>query len=136
MAKIIWAVLTAFAIELAVYLFGGSDIANSSLFSLLLNPSSISTASLYLIIKAAMVAIGASTIIIGTFYNINIYGIYASVAAVLLTFALSIADFWRFLNGQLVSLQVANSSIIATIVTAPLILSYLIITLNYVRSND
>lgn len=136
MAKIVYAILTAFAIELALYLFGGTSGSTSSLFGLLLDPSGIATDPLYLIIVGALAAIGFSTIIIGTFYNINIFGIYAAVAAVLLSFALTLAHLWTFLNGELPILQVGDSSIIATIIVAPLLIAYLIITLNYVRSND
>lgn len=136
MAKIIYAILTAFAIELGLYLFGGTSASTSSLFSLLMDPSGIAADNLYTIIVVALAAIGASTIIIGTFYNINIYGIYASVASVFLSFVLVIAHLWVFINGELTSLQVGSSSIIATIVTAPLLISYFIVTLNYVRSND
>jgi hypothetical protein len=136
MAKVIWALLSAFAIELALYMFGGTSYETSSLFKLLIDPSGIGASTFYLLIVGAMLAIGATTIIIGTFYNINIYGIYASVTAVLITLSLIMAHLWTFLNGELTSLNVDNSSIIASVIVVPLLAAYMFIVLNYVRAND
>ena len=138
MAKIVYAVLSAFAIELALFLFGGNTTVTSKLFGLLIDPSGIATNGLYIAISGALILIGATSIIIGTFYNINIYGIYAAVASIFLSFVLILVHLWTFIDGQLSegSVVVAQHSMIATIIVAPLLITYMIITLDYVRGSN
>lgn len=136
MGRLVYALITAFAIELGLYLFSGANYTQSTLFGLLLDPSNLPSSSLYLVIFGALAAIGASVIVIGTFWNINIYGIYAGMALAFLSFILVIVHLWVFINGQLSELITANSSIIATIITTPFLLAYMIILADYVRGNE
>lgn len=138
MGKIIYGILTAFAIELALSLFGGNTFAHTSLFNLLINPSSVGSSTFYLAIVAALAVISATVIIVGSFYNFNIYAVYAGISAILITFALSIADLWTFINGQLNVLQITsnNSSLIATLVVSPILIAYIIMTVDYMRGTE
>lgn len=136
MSKIIYALLVLFAIDFSIYLFAGTSYSNSSLFGLLSDPSNLVQSSLYDKLNVALGALGLTTIVIGTFFNLNIYGMYASISAVFLSFSKILVNLWNFINGELRILEVDGHSAIATIVVAPLMLTYLILVANYVRAND
>ena len=134
MAKMLYALLTVFSIELALWWFGGTTTASTSLFSLLSNPSSTST--LFVVFIAAIGTLAAGTIVASAFYQINIFGVYAGVAGISIYFALSIMTFFNFIHGQLSSLGSETFAVpIAAIIVAPILLMYIVSTMEWVRSN-
>ena len=134
MGKVIYAVMAAFVIELALFLFAGTTYAKTSMFSLLQDPSGFVSSSFYLLFSVALVAWAVSTIIPGNLWQINIYALFAGVAIVFLGFVANIVHLWVFINGEL-SGVVTNSWVFASIVTFPLMLYYMIAVTEWVRSN-
>lgn len=133
--KIIFPLLTAFGIELALFLFGGGTYANSSLFGMIYNPASIFTNQLYITIVAMIaVSIGAA-IIIGNFYQVSNLGVYATLAAVLITFISTIIHLSSFINGQLTEIGIDSAGVITAIIIAPFLLGYLISVIEWMRWN-
>ena len=136
MGKFMYAVLLMFGIELSLYLFGGTDFSNTLLFGMLFNPASIWTNAFYLVITAAIaIAIGA-TIIPGNFVQLNTIGLYAGIAAVLITFLASAVHLWSFINGSLTELSIESAQIVATVIVAPLIIFYIFAVSEWVRANQ
>ena len=139
MARYVYALLTIFIIELALWLFAGTDYSQSALFSLLSDPASASSSSFYLKIKLALQAFGAAAIIAGFIFSKNTAGIYAGVAGAFLTYAFVIADLYKFIFGQLTErLGTADpfALTITSLIVAPLLLYFLMATLEWVRSNQ
>lgn len=138
MGKFTYAVLMAFAMELSLYFFGGVNYSQTSLFSVLLNPSNLSSSSLWATIKLAVAALAAAQIIVGNFYQINIYALYALVIGVVLSFALAIVNFSSWMLAEVSG--IVNSPEIANFVTAifmaPLLLYFIIACLEWVRANQ
>ena len=136
-SKFIYAVMTVFMVELAVWLFGGSTYGNTSLFAILLDPSTLLNSNLYVtVIVAALIAFAASAIIPGQLWSINIYALYAGVVLVFMGFLASVIHLWVLLHGSLTTLGYPLSSIIPTLITFPVLIFYLIAGLEWVRSNQ
>ena len=135
MGKYTYAVLTVFLIELALWLFGGTSYSTTSIFDVLLDPSTLISNPFYIAVIAALALLGVSAIIPGTFIQINIYALYASLAGIFLSFSISIAHLWIFINGQLTDMSSQFALVIPTIIVAPFLLFYLISTVEWVRGN-
>ncbi len=135
MGKFVYAILTAFAIEMALWLFAGTSYAQSSVFSLLANPSILTSSAFYLLLVGALAAFAASAIIVGNIWQINVYALYAGVAAVMITFGLNIVHLFIFIQGELSGLTPEFALPITMLICAPLLLYYLIATMEWVRNN-
>ena len=134
MGKFVYAIMLVFFIEFALYFFAGADYAQTSLFGFILNPSDSSV--FYVLLYAAIFALGTVGIVATAFFQINIYGVYAGMAAVLLTFFMSIVHLVGFLDSSLASkISPEFSLFIISLISAPLIIFYLIATIEWVRSN-
>ncbi len=135
MGKFAYALTTIFFIEMALWLFGGAEYSSTSLFNLVTNPSSILTNPLYIIILAGVAVFAATQIIPGNLYQINVYGIYAGFAAAVLTFATVIAHLSTFIYGELSGVSEAFALPITAIITAPLLIFYIVAVFEWIRSN-
>ena len=136
MGKYVYAVMMVFTIEFALYLFGGTTYSSTSLFGILFNPSILLSSPLYIAITVALAAFAASAIIPLNTFQINIYALYAGLAAAFISFSLSIVHLWTFINLQLSgALTIQMAQIIATLITAPFLAYYLISTAEWVRGN-
>jgi len=136
MGKFVYAVIMVFVIELALYLFGGTSYSTTSLFNLLFNPSILISSPFYILITVALAAFAASAIIPGNLYQINIYALYAGMAAIFITFTLSIIHLWQFTYGELSGILTMNfAQIITTLIIAPFLIYYLLASAEWVRSN-
>jgi len=140
MARKFWmAIMLVVLIESALYFWAGTGVAKTSLFTLLLNPLSISTTVFYGVIFAAMTIFAASAIIPGSFVNINIYALYAGIGLVLITFIEHLGHFYTFIHGELATIASLEATMVATLleflIMAPLIIFYLTAMAEWVRSN-
>ena len=139
MGKFVYAVLTAFIIELALYLFSGTTYGTTSIFNLIMNPTSLTSAAFYVTLVFAITVFAASTIIPGNFIQINIYALYSGLAVSLISFTASIAHLWVFTHGQLTGLggmAEADAVWIASVITAPFLMFYMLAIAEWMRSNN
>ena len=137
MGKFTYAMITVFLIEVALYLFGGTTYANTSLFSFLFNPTT--TSAVYTLIWGLIATFGLAGIVASSFFSLNIYGLYSKIASVLMGFGVALFQFWQFINGELTSIfGVANASfadILSVMIVSPLVLYYILAVTEWVRAN-
>ncbi len=133
MGKFTYAVLMVFTIELALYIFTGTEYATTTLFDMLLDPSTLIANPLYILFGVSLVVFGASAIIPGTFYQNQISFMYLSIAVAFLSFSMSIVHLWTFINGELSGLGLGN--LISLLIISPILIYYIIATTEWVRSN-
>ena len=146
MAKIVYALLTVFAIELGLFMYAGATYGATSLLNILSDPSDILSNPFYLAIIAVIGVFAAAIVVSGTFFNINIYALYAGMILIFITFIHSIASLWSFLYGQLsgygigpILQESAISSLagqVATFAVAPILIGYIIASVEWIRSNQ
>lgn len=122
-------------IEMGLYFFGGTTYSNTSLFNMIFNFGSSGSSAFYFLIYGAIAGLAAVGIILGTFTNINIYGIYATITLTLITFFLSILHLAQFMYGQLVEFTPEFAQMITVVVVGPLAIFYLIASMEWVRGN-
>jgi|TARA_Y100000034_G_scaffold19770_1_gene22428 hypothetical protein len=138
MGKFVYAVVAVFFIEMALWLFAGATYANSSLFSLIMNPSNLATTAVYVLIFGTLAVFGASTVIPGNFFQINIYALYAGIATSLITFAISVSHLWSFVYGELTGVMpndLVMAQVITVIMVSPFLIFYILAIAEWVRSN-
>jgi hypothetical protein len=135
MARMIWAVTMLFTIEFVLYMFGGTYYSSSSLFNILLNPQAIQTSSIYMIISTAITTFGVVAIIVGTFFNLNVYALYTGTAAIFLGFITSIASFGSYIYSQVYGWNPTLAPVVLIIITGPLMLLYLLSMIEWIRMN-
>jgi len=136
MGKYVYAVLLALLIEFGLFLFGGTEYANSSLFAIINEPILILKNPFYLVIEAAIAIFIGAKIVPGNFIELNTYGVYAGVAFVSLTFLLSIVHLWSFMNAQIGSaISESFAQIVTAVVVIPLVVFYAVSTIEWVRAN-
>ena len=137
MGKYIFAVLTVFAVEFALYLFGGQNISQTSLFGILFNPSGIGSNALYIAITLAVTTFGVASIIPGNIYQNYISLFYVGIVAIFITFALSLSHFYVFIYGELQPLLTDDfARAITILITAPLLAFYIMSSLEWIRGNQ
>jgi len=135
MGKFMFAILLVFAVELALFVFGGIGYAQTSLFSLIYNPSSVWTNPLMLLFFIAIgVSIGA-TIIPLNLWNVNTIGIYAGIIVITMRFIYSIFHLGTFIYGSLSGLG-ELAPLITAIIIGPLAIGYAIASLEWMRANQ
>lgn len=135
MAKLTYALILVIIIEMALYFFAGTSYSQTTLFGLLNNFTGISTNTLYVALIAGLAVFAAGTIVVGSVYQINMFGVYATIATILITFSLNIVHLGIFVNGQLSDLGIPMATLITMIILTPLLITYLMATIEWVRSN-
>ena len=137
MAKLLGALLIVFAIELAMFLFVGTSYGQSSLFTVLMNPPILTSSGFYLIFTAILVGASAAVIIIGSAYQINQWALFAVAGISLITFAVHITHFWSFIQLNLTpAVGILWAGYIASFITGPLLLLYIITVVEWSRGNQ
>ncbi len=135
MGKMVYALASIILIEALLYFFGGG-YSHTSLFSIILNPYSLTLSNdWYLLVRAAIWAISIGFIIPGTFIQINIYSLYAGVSAVALTFVFTLVNFALYINNVLSPFSPTLSKIIMICLIAPLFIFYFTSVLEWIRQN-
>lgn len=146
MARIVYALVLVFVIEAALFFFAGTTYTTSSLFNMFSNPADILNNPLYLLLAGAITLMVASQIIPGNFFQINIYGVYASMIVIIITFVSSIFRLATFMHGQLAPMFGCNpytgiltcspSAFIIMILTVPIGIVYLMACIEWMRFNN
>lgn len=134
MSKYIYALISVIIIEFALYLFAGATYSNTTLLSLILNPSASST--FWTTALTVLTAIAAVAVVATAFFQINTFGVYAGVAGATFTFGYTIFNLWRYITGTLSGLGFTSSTQLAAFVIAPLLIFYIVATLEWARSNS
>lgn len=137
MVKITAALLIVFLIEVSLYFFGGGGYNSSVLFSFLMSPEGATATIFYGLFYTILFASAAATIVPGGFYQVNQWALFAVAALAMLTFVTSITHLWAFVNGQLIGLfsNSAMGGLIASLITAPLLIFYLVAVSEWTRQN-
>jgi len=139
-----YALTTIVIIELGLYLFGSPDYSKTSLFALMLDPPLVTTSAFALLFATSTFLFLASAIIPGQYVTLNIYGVYAAIVSQIITYISVISQLIGFVNGQLRGLfltcvnagtGVCPAPLITMIFTAPLIIFFIITTVDWIRSN-
>ncbi len=137
MAKIVYAILLVFFIEFALYFFGGTTYSQTSLMSMILNPESITTTPLFIGLLVILGAFAAAVIIVGNFYNINVYALYASMIIIFISFITSLVHLYSFVGGALsAKLSAELVQLLQVVFIGPLIIFYIMSCVEWVRSNQ
>lgn len=156
--SIVYAIIVLMMIETTMFLFGGGagdsgcnfnstteeyittngTVGQSSLFyATYCQNNDITHTGWFTTLKYTLLAIGASTLILGTFFSLNIYGIYAGLSAVFFSFLMSFYNFYVFINGSLDGvLDPGIAHFISFLLCMPLIIGYLMIVMEYTRSGS
>lgn len=136
MGRVIWGLIMVFAMEAGMYIFGGSSYSQTSLFYLFNDPTTFVSSSIYTAMQAVLVAVALAGIFIGSFIYKSETAEYAGFAALMLTFFFSIVHFWSFINAQLSGYLSENSWIVTSLILAPVMITFLMIILEYGRGRD
>ncbi len=133
--KFVFSLILVFLTELALYLFAGQTSSNTAIFTMILDPSSIVNTTFYLVIAGALTVFAFSKIIPGTFLNVNMYGVYAGIVAVTLTYIMNLVHLSAFIQAQLIPINPTLALVVNALVCGPLFFLYLIATMEWVRFN-
>jgi hypothetical protein len=148
MAKLTAAILLAFIIEVSLFLFGGIQEA-SGLFEAMMQPSLLSI-SIFFGIFVLLLSSGAfASVTVGLFTNYNYQGLFSAASASLIVFGMSLVHLWVWLSSQMASIfdpvasaagsctatSLCNGWIFAALITAPLLIFYIIAITEWSRAN-
>ncbi|GAG57368.1 unnamed protein product [marine sediment metagenome] len=136
MGKFTYAVLMVFLIEMALWLFAGTEYSQSTLFAIISDPSTLLSNPLYILITVTLVAFGAAAIIPGNLFQVNIYALYAGLSAIFISFSVSIVHLWQFIYGELSGITIEFALPITILIIAPFLVTYILATVEWVRSNQ
>lgn len=138
MGKFVYAIMTAFMIELALYLFAGFDVNKTNIFAILFNPAVLEFSVWFVAIIAALGFIAAVVIVPGLLVQFNIYAFYAGVITASISFALSISHLYSWLYGEFSTLMTSDSlaQVICIMIVSPFLLYYIIACMEWVRANQ
>ena len=136
MARLIYAIMVLIACELTLYLFGGQNGQNSSIFALFLDPSDFGHSQFYLIVFGALTVTGAVTIILGTIFTSLPHLLYIATSAFLIAFVLRIVDFWAFISNSLSAAGIQSATLISSIFVFPIALLYMLTAFDYLRGGE
>lgn len=137
MGKMVPALMTVFLLEIALIYFGGTSYTQTALYTFLSNPTGYTSSAFYLVLVGILTASAAAVIVAGSFYQVNQWALFAGAGVAVITFVANISHVWGFVNGQLVGMF-SNSEMggfIATLITAPLFLFYLVAVVEWSRQN-
>ncbi len=136
-SKLTYAILLIFILEVAMYLFAGTEYSNTSLFGMILGEGSILSSALFTSLLLIIGGIAAATIISGNFININIYAIYAAMIVVLIKFVQTILAFGNLITSELETVLSPEMMLaVWSILIGPLIIFYVISCIEWIRSNQ
>lgn len=133
MSKLVYAVMSVVILEFALYLFGGTTVQNTTLLGLLLNPTE---SNLLWVAFIAAVSLGITSIIASAFYQINTFGIYAILVGGIMTFGVTIFNFYTYIRGALTDYGLSSAPILASLAVMPLLIFYVAALLEWTRSNS
>ena len=136
MGKITSALIIVFVIEVALVFFSGTTYPNSILYTFLMNPTGWSTMAFYLLMLAILTG-SVIGIVSSSFYQINQFALFAIAGVVIITFVGNIIHLWNFINAQLGGIlnDTVMGGLIASLITAPLIIFYLVAVVEWTRQN-
>ena len=134
MGKIIYALLLAFTVQFALVLFAGQSFPASSLYTFLMNPTEWDNGLFIGAINDILLLLGGASIIAGLYFIRNEFILYLGLAAVFFSFGISFYNMWQFINQQAILGQGAGT--IATLIITPIVLTYIILVLDFARGKD
>lgn len=128
------ALLMAFAIELGLTLFFSANSSSNptALYTLLTNPIGLDSNSLFLLFTGRIAAIAAlSAIVVGFFFILRIETAYALVAGTFVLFAWNIVHLFLAIQSNLVFGDART--LVAILITAPILLFYIMASIDWIR---
>ena len=135
MGKLLPMLLLIVAINLGIVIFIGQTPPGSSLWNLITDPQDWSNLSLTKFLTEAATLVAITGIVIGSFVGQKSdFLIFATITGVFLSFGMSFAELYTKLDSWTV--LGSSQSYIATIIIAPLLISYLYIVLKFWRAAD
>ena len=132
LSRIGWALMSVIIIELALYFIGGATTGRTGLFAFLLNPSTSTT--LYIAVLAVVGTITVA-VVASSFFQLNIYAVYAGFVALSLTFVAVIIQLMIFISGQFNQLNQPVALLINGLITMPMAIYYMTTMMEWIRSN-
>jgi len=139
MGKMIAALWIVFVIEISLTIFQMPTLTNTALVTFLKGPSAttLSELSFFSIFNERIGALLiAGAVFVGALFVLRPEIVPAGVALTLFTFIYSIISLWQAINSQAIFTDAGSSGLIATIITAPLLLYYIIVVFDYFRKPD
>ena len=134
MAKITAALILVFAIELSMFLVINNPSTHTSLFSYIVDPSNTLNNPFYNLFTGQIGQIASiGAVVVGFFFILRTEVIYAGVSIVIIAFITNIVQVWVLIRSQSWFNDPTTSGTVATLITAPLFIFYLIATLDYIR---
>lgn len=131
------ALVSVFIVELALFYFSGTDVATTSLFEVLVNPSIIMSNGWYLAMVAIISVSIAATLIPSFIIQANQWAYFAVGCIIFITYVQAFVRFAQFINGALaVSMAPEFTTIITALITAPLIILYITAMVEWTRFNQ
>lgn len=134
MGKMLPMLLFIVAINLSIVIFVGGSPPGSSLWTLITNPQDWSSLDLMTLMIDAVALTSVVGIVVGSFWTKSDFLIFAGISGVFLSFGMSIAELYNRLNQWEVMGQ--SNSYLALIFAAPLMITYLYVTLKFWRGSD
>lgn len=135
-SKFTHVLLMVFLVELAMYLFAGTGYTKTPLFNLLTEQLGFFNNPIYLNVVSGIGLFAIAAIFVGTFFQFNINAIYASLAALTVTYIFALVQFWALINSQLHVNSPELSLLIPTFIVAPLLIYYVVATMEWIRGNQ
>jgi hypothetical protein len=135
MGKMLPMLLLIVAINLSIVVFIGADPPGSSLWTLVFNPQDWGSLSLISLVVEASTLAALGGIAIGSFIGAKTdFLVFAGITGVFLSFGISFATLYNEFNAW--EVLGPSHSYIATILAAPLVISYLYTILKFWRNAD
>ena len=133
-SKIYPALMIAFLVELSLYFFAGGSYGNTALFSFLMFPTKSS--DFYFVLMAILTASTTALIVASAFFQINQWALFGIAGITMISFSAVFMDLWKFINGQITSFAGSSwGGLIATLISAPLLLFFIISVVEWTRAN-
>ena len=132
------ALVSVFIIELALTYVVGWGITETGLYKTLIAPSDILTLGFYTIMLGVLAISTLAVITPGLFYSVNQWALFAVASGSMITFVATLAHLWSYIYAQLYSFPNIGgtfATLIATIITAPLIIYYIAAVVEWSRFN-
>jgi hypothetical protein len=131
-----YAILSVFIVELALT-FVGAGVTRTALYDALINPPSLIVGAFYIGLILIVGAVALTAVITpGFIYQVNQWALFAGAVAVLITFVAVIIDLWVFIQSEIIDFTPEFAGLIASLVTAPLIILYIFAGLEWTRFNQ
>ena len=132
------ALLSVFIIEISLFYFTGASMTSTSLYNVLTAPSTLLTSDFWtlgIIIIISLSAFAAFTP--GFIFQSNQWAMFALGVGQLIAYVSVIVQLWGVLDGALVGhLTSGGSTLIVSIIIAPLIIVYTTAMIEWTRFNQ